>query len=242
MAKHADATRKIAEVNDPDTSNDFAVQVNTEAHRRPVVATTGADDCSMTERTDAEAETGADPDDGGGDGEPGADPVRAKALTRLTPIRIGAISGIATVVALTALAGWLGHRAYESHRTQQQRELFLEVGRQGAVNLTTIDWEHADADAQRVLNASTGTFYDDFSARSRTFVDVVKQAKSKSVGTVTEAGVESESTDQAQILVAVAVQESNAGAPQQEPRGWRMRVTVQKVGNEVKVANVGFVP
>lgn len=238
MAKHADATRKIAEANDPEASNDIAAQVDTEPDHRSVVATTGTDDSSMTERTDAEAETGADRDDG----EPGDDPVTAKARRRLTPIRLGAIAGIATVVALTALAGWLGHRAYESHRAQQQRALFLEVGRQGAVNLTTIDWEHADADAQRVLNASTGTFYDDFSARSRTFVDVVKQAKSKSVGTVTEAGVESESTDQAQILVAVAVQESNAGGQQQKPRDWRMRVTVQKVGNEVKVANVGFVP
>jgi Mce-associated membrane protein len=62
------------------------------------------------------------------------------------------------------------------------------------------------------------------------------------VGTVTEAGVESESADQAQLLVAVSVQETNAGAAQQQPHGWRMRVTVQKVGNDVKVANVGFVP
>ena len=36
------------------------------------------------------------------------------------------------------------------------------------------------------------TFYDDFHKRAQPFVDVVKQAQSKSVGTVTEAGVESE--------------------------------------------------
>jgi Mce-associated membrane protein len=29
--------------------------------------------------------------------------------------------------------------------------------------------------------------------------------------------------------------------PEQEPRAWRMRVTVQKVGNDVKVADVEFV-
>jgi Mce-associated membrane protein len=204
---------------DPKATNDIASQADSDG-------------------TDAESEAGADADDGG---VPGGGPVTDEARTRLTPTRLGAIFGIATVVALTALAGWFGHRAYDAHRAQQQRELFLKVGRQGAVNLTTIDWQHADADAQRILNASTGRFYDDFAARSKSFVDVVKQAKSTSVGTVTEAGVESESADQAQLLVAVTVQETNAGAAQQQPHGWRMRVTVQKVGNDVKVANVGFV-
>jgi Mce-associated membrane protein len=177
-----------------------------------------------------------------GDGQPDGESVPHQARARPTPIRLGVIWGVTSLVALTALAGWLGHRAYESHRAQQERALFLQVGRQGAVNLTTIDWEHADADTQRILNASTGRFYDEFSARSKAFVDVVKQAKSKSVGAVTEAGLESESADQAQILVAVAVAQSTVDAPQQESRDWRMRVTVQKVGNDVKVANVGFVP
>jgi len=53
--------------------------------------------------------------------------------------------------------------------------------------LTTIDYNEADADVQRILNSTTGSFYDDFSKRSQPFVDVVKQARSKSEGTVTEA-------------------------------------------------------
>ncbi len=109
------------------------------------------------------------------------------------------------------------------------------------MNLTTIDFEHADEDVQRVLDSSTGTFYDDFQARAQPFKEVVKQAKSKSVGTVAEAGVESETEDGAEVLVAVTVKTSNAGAAEQEPRAWRMRITVQKVGDEAKVANVRFV-
>jgi Mce-associated membrane protein len=42
--------------------------------------------------------------------------------------------------------------------------------------------------------------------------------------------------------VAVSVQTSNAGATDQEPRAWRMRIYVQRVGDQVKVSNVGFVP
>ena len=160
----------------------------------------------------------------------------------ITPLRAAGVWGVVVVLILGGLAGWLGVKAHQTAHAAEQREIFLQVGRQGAVNLTTIDWEHVDADVQRILDSSTGTFYDDFSQRSKPFVDVVKQVKSKTVGTVTEAGIESESDDQAQVLVALNVKTSNAGAPEQDPRGWRMRVSVQKVGDEVKVANVGFVP
>ncbi|EUA58499.1 hypothetical protein I550_1642 [Mycobacterium intracellulare 1956] len=118
----------------------------------------------------------------------------------------------------------------------------VRIGRQGALNLTTIDWQHADADVQRILDSATGTFYDDFSHRSKPFIDVVKKAQSKSVGTITEAGLESQSGNEAQVLVAVSVKTSNLGAAEQDPRHWRMRVIVQKVGNDMKVSNVAFVP
>ena len=86
-----------------------------------------------------------------------------------------------------------------------------------------------------------GQFHDDFAKRSQPFVDVVKQAKSTTVGTITEAGLESETADSAQVLVAVTVTTSNAGAPQPDPRAWRMRISVQKVGDQAKVSNVEFV-
>ena len=138
------------------------------------------------------------------------------------------------------VGGWAS-ATYESHKTADERNLFLQVGRQAALNLTTIDFEHADEDVQRVLDSSTGTFYDDFQARAQPFKEVVKQAKSKSVGTIAEAGVESMTADGAEVLVAVTVKTSNAGAAEQDPRAWRMRITVQKVDDEAKVANVRFV-
>jgi Mce-associated membrane protein len=152
------------------------------------------------------------------------------------------VVGLVTILAIGTLAGWLGFRTYQAHQAMEQRELFLQAGRQGAVNLTTIDFAEADTDIQRILDSATGTFYDDFSKRSQPFVDVVKQAHSKSVGTVTAAGLESASADQAQVLVAVSVKTSNAGAPDNQPRAWRMRISVQKIGDQAKVSNVEFVP
>lgn len=162
--------------------------------------------------------------------------------TPMSHVKLALIAGIALVVALAGLTGWLGFRTWESNKAEAERNLFLQVGRQGALNLTTIDWEHADADVQRILDSATGTFYDDFQQRAQPFVEVVKQAQSKSVGTIAEAGLESEGDNEAQVLVAVSVKTSNAGAPEQEPRAWRMRISVEKIGDEAKVANVEFVP
>ena len=193
------------------------------------------DEDTKDEGTKDEGTKDEDARDDGEDGD--AQPAKA----RMSHVRLATILGLVAVVALAGLCGWLGFRAYESRKAADERNLFLQVGRQAALNLTTIDFEHADEDVQRVLDSSTGTFYDDFQARAQPFKEVVKQAKSKSVGTIAEAGVESETSDGAEVLVAVTVKTSNAGAAEQEPRAWRMRITVQKVGDEAKVANVRFV-
>jgi Mce-associated membrane protein len=164
------------------------------------------------------------------------------AKKRITTQRVTLLIGLAILLALAGLTGWLEVRAHDSRTASEQRELFLQTARQGAINLTTIDFTHADTDVQRILDSATGTFHDDFSRRSQPFVDVVKQAQTKSVGTVTAAGLESDSGDEAQALVAVTVKTSNAGAAEQPPRVWRMRISVDKVGDQVKLSNVGFVP
>lgn len=159
-----------------------------------------------------------------------------------SPLRLAILTGVVMVVALGALAGWLGWQRVQVTRADAQRNVFLQVGRQGAVNLTTIDFQHVDSDITRILDGATGPFHDDFSSRSAQFIDVVKQFKSKSVGTITEAGIETSSSDTADVVVAVRVTTSNDGAPEQEPRAWRMRITVQKVDAEAKVSNVVFIP
>jgi Mce-associated membrane protein len=173
------------------------------------------------------------------DDDAGVEPAPAK--RRMSHVRLATIVGLITCVALACLCGWLGFRAHESRQDAAERDLYLQVGRQGALNLTTIDFEHVDDDVKRVLDSSTGEFYDDFEARAQPFTEVVKQAKSKSVGTIAEAGIQSVRDDGADVLVAVTVKASNAGTAEQDPRAWRMLITVQRVGDDVKVAKVRFV-
>jgi len=150
-------------------------------------------------------------------------------------------AGMLILIALVGLASYLGVRSYQMHQGSQQRNHLLEAGRQTAVNLTTIDWEHADADVQRILANATGSFYDDFAQRAQPFLDVVKQTQSTSVGTVTESGVESYSGNQALVLVTVSVMTTNLTESEPSPRHWRMRMSVETIGDEEKVSNVEFV-
>jgi Mce-associated membrane protein len=193
-------------------------------------------DGSDAEGNDTQADDGLSEDPAQAD--PAEDPTKM-ASSHLTSMTV---AGVVFVIVLASLVGWLGVRFHQSQRAEDRHDLFLQVGRQAAINLTTIDYANADHDVQRILDSATGTFHDDFSKRSQPFIDTVTQAQSKSVGTVTEAGVESETDDDAQILVAVDVKTSLAGNADQPPRGWRMRVMVQKVGDQVKVSNVEFVP
>jgi len=201
-------------------------------------------------RTDDDAVGEVDEVDGideeGATSEPAADDAdgepKARSQKLMSARRWAMLFSLTVIVALSVFAGWSGFRVHQSQKVEAQRNQFLQVARQGALNLTTIDWQHADADVRRILDGATGEFHDDFAKRSEPFIDVLRQAKSTTVGKITEAGLESETPDSAQALVAVSVQTSNAGATDQEPRAWRMRIYVQRVGDQVKVSNVGFVP
>jgi Mce-associated membrane protein len=154
---------------------------------------------------------------------------------------IGAVSVCAiAVVALSAVAGVLGHRIYEERQARTERDMFVEAARQGVINLTTIGYPTIDADIARVLNSTTGGFHDDFQKRSQPFAQVVKQAQTKSEGTITSAAMQTRDGDQAEVMVTVSLKMTNLGAPEQAPQSWRMLIKVERSGDSAKVSNVQF--
>ena len=178
--------------------------------------------------------------------EAAADSAEAKRRWRQGVSTTGAAiaAGLVGATVLGALAGWLGYQAHETDQTQAQRAMFVQAARQAALNLTTINYTEAQADIQRILDSAIGTFHDDFQTRSKPFIDVVIKAQSRSEGTVTEAALESQTGDQAQVLVAVSVKTTTGAAAQQqpEPHAWRMRIGLHKLGDNAKVSDVQFVP
>ena len=221
MAEHADASAE--EVSNPDQPESGTSEET--SFEAPEAETEDVEDYDSA----VDADVDDDPKD-----------VATQGRT-MSPVRLATVVGVVAIVASTSVAGWLGYREHQARQAQQQSELLIRVGRQGALNLTTIDYQHADSDIQRILDSATGSFYDDFAKRSKPFIEVVKKAQSKSVGTVTEAGLESQSGDEALVMVAVSVVTTNVGEPEAEPRHWRMRISVKKVGDDAKVSNVAFV-
>ncbi len=163
-------------------------------------------------------------------------------LTGMSPARLGLVAGVCLVAVLIVLCGWLGYRVNQDSQENRLRATLIQVAKQTAVNLTTIDYLHAESDVQRIIDSATGQFAEDFRARSTPFINVVKQAKSQSVGTVTEAGLESVSGQLGRVLVSVTVKTISDGRVEEQPRYWRMRMTVSQQNDGAKVADVEFVP
>ncbi|KQY06900.1 hypothetical protein ASD37_12305 [Mycobacterium sp. Root135] len=203
-------------------------------------------DIAVEESSEPEiAEIDGSPSEPGDDGD-----VRAKedaagtAPPRVhSPVRAAVAVLVVVLAALTGVGVWSFYQTSQERHADEHRQMLLGVGRQAAINLTTIDYTNVQANIERILDSSTGTFHDDFQQRSTPFVQAVTAAQSKSEGTVTEAGVESQDGDTAQVLVAVAVKTSTAGVDEPQPRAWRMRIAVtQPPGEDAKVSDVQFVP
>ena len=166
-----------------------------------------------------------------------ADPARH---WRADPLTLFAMLGVSLALILGGLGTWLGYRVHQEDRIDRLRVIFLEAARQGAVSLTTLDHKQADSDVQRILDASTGEFRDDFAGRAQAFAEAVRRAQTTSSGTVTEAGLESMTADGGQVLLAVTVSTASRGV-QSEPRYWRMRLSMNRVGEGAKMSRVDFV-
>ena len=158
-----------------------------------------------------------------------------------SPVRLALTLGVVVVLGLSALAGWLGYRLYQQHRWEADRVAYLQAGRQGALDLSSVDYTRVEADVHRVLEASTGTFHDAFERRSPPFIQEVLRTKTKAVASIAEAGLETADLTGAKVLVAVKVTTTREGSTDQRVKGWRMRISVQRVGGDIKIADVEMI-
>jgi Mce-associated membrane protein len=177
--------------------------------------------------------------------EPVADePARSKRRWRRLPNRAAVIVGVAVLV-VAALLGASGYMLWRHHAAAQERQRsaeFAAAARQGVVTLLSMDFNHAKADVQRVVDNSTGAFKDEFASRAGDFTDVVQQSKVVTTGTVNATAVESMAGDSAEVLVSAASQVTNAAGAKQDPRSFRLIVGVARDGGQLKMSKVEFVP
>ena len=152
---------------------------------------------------------------------------------------------VAAIILIICFAGAIGYMAWQ-HREATEREQraarFVAGARQGIVNMTSLDFNKAKEDVQRVLDSSTGEFRDDFQQRAKDFTTVVEQSKVVTEGTVNAAALESMDTHSASVLVSATSKITNSAGAKDEPRAWRLRVTVTEDGGQYKMSKVDFIP
>lgn len=158
---------------------------------------------------------------------------------------LSATAKVAAIVLICAFAVASGIMVWKDHDAAEraQREAsFVAGARQGIVNMTSLDFNRAKEDVQRLLDSSTGQFRDDFQQRAKDFASVVEQSKVVTQGTVTAAALESMDEHSASVLVAASSRITNSAGAKDEPRMWRIRVTVTEEGGQYKMSKVDFVP
>jgi Mce-associated membrane protein len=150
----------------------------------------------------------------------------------------------AAVIAICALLGVSGWMAWHHHnvlKEQQRSAAFIATARQGVINLTSLDFNKAKEDVQRVLDIATGDFKDDFQRRADDFASVVKDSKAVTEGSVAATAIESMNNDSAVVLVLSNERVTNVAGAKDQPRTFRFRVSVVHDGDELKVSKVEFV-
>lgn len=228
-----EAQAKAAEEEDSDAQETVAAD-----EEAPDVAADAADaDVAETEKeevSDDETPEGA---------EPQSEPARSRRRWRMPPLPVTWKAAVILLIcAFVAASGYMMWNRHEVTERNQRAANFVAGARQGVVNLISMDFNKAKEDVQRVIDSSTGQFRDDFQARAKDFTTVVEQSKVVTQGTVNAAAVQSMNGDAALVLVAATSHITNAAGAKDEPRNWRLKVTVKNDGGQYKMSNVEFIP
>ena len=165
-------------------------------------------------------------------------PARGRSLRRFAALAVGALVVIGLLVVTAFMI--VQHSKVAAQRAYDRG--IVEAASRGVMALLSIDHGKADADVKRVLDLSIGAFRDDFASRSEDFIKTARESKAVTVGSVTAAALDSTYPGNAVVLVAASSQVTNSNGARNDPRPWRMSVTMSLDEDQWKMSNVEFVP
>jgi Mce-associated membrane protein len=197
---------------------------------------------------DAEETTKATAEDVDGVAEPAADQVEEVATAGRRRLRLPGLKAVAAGLVLLLIAGLLSvtgwmlfeHRkaAAERHRTAE----YAAAARQGVVNLMSMDYTQAKESVQRVIDDSIGKFKNNFEDSSKDLIKALQDSKMVTKVTVNDTAVEAMDEETATVLIAATSHREGPNAPKedQQPRVWRVVLTLQRDGGQIKMSDVEF--
>lgn len=212
-----------------------------------VAAPQAADDAADSDATLLELAEAAEAE--AAEAEEAAEEARARAV-RLRSAesrprwrrRLGlAAAGVLTVAGVALSATMLvKHGQVAAQRADETQR--VEAARTAVIALLSIDHTRARADVDRVLELTSGAFRDDFAQSADDFVSTAERYQTVTRGEVKAAALETTAPDSAVVLVAAVSQVTNASGAREDPRPFRMSVTVTRDGGQFKMSGLEFVP
>lgn len=195
-----------------------------------------ADECAADESPEADSPEAESPE---------AESTEAESTEIESPRRrgravVGAVVAALVVIALAVATGFTASWYTADRQREQLDDSYRASARQGVLNLISVSPDRADRDVDRILEGATGDFRADFGARSKDFIDVVKQLEVTSKGTVNAVGLESSNEHKAIALVSATSLVTNGAGAEEEPRVWRLRVHLQHSDGTVLIEKVDY--
>ena len=185
--------------------------------RRPTRTRTDTGE-DVTDADEAETEEEVS-DETPEDAESESESARSRRRLRLPSLSVTwKAAAIILICAFIGASGYMMWQRHEITEHNQRTANFVAGARQGVVNMTSLDFNRAKEDVQRVIDSSTGQFRDDFQQRAKDFTTVVEQSKVVTQGTVNAAAVQSMDGNSALVLVAATSRITNAAGAKDEPR------------------------
>lgn len=167
---------------------------------------------------------------------------RAAKAPRRFRLSLGLIirSLAALAVALAATTGMLAVMVHGSMAADGQRAAVLAAARQEAVNLTTLDRQHASSDFTAVLAGAAGSLRQQLSQGRGAFLRTLSSADVSSAGLVMDAGIVTMTANSAVVLLNVRATVRNKQTYAPETRVYHWRAALARSGGRWLVTSLVF--
>lgn len=147
---------------------------------------------------------------------------------------------VVTLVALAAVA-WQAVSWYGDRQDDDRRDAAVEVARAQVLDLTTLDSATIDAKLAAMGKRLNGEFKRQFDGFSKTFSQVVTDDKISATGEVKSVAVDKYDGDAASVLVATSAQVKQGKAKTATDKDYRMRVEMERKGDDWLITGMEFV-
>ena len=172
-------------------------------------------------------------------------PVPAAAGDRRMTRRPWLVAPYFVLVGLLALLGLLLVQRSDDRSRDAARTSAVAAGRQEALALTSISFQHPLQDLNRIIAGATGQLAREFTAQRAQLPAALQRIRSTSAGTVLAAGLVQLSSNAQTAKVSVAVDATVSTQPASGPaqsslKHYRMVITLQKLHGRWLASDVAF--